>query len=88
MPRIHIQSQIRSEHKKARKHLWQALRKHLSSGSLYDGNEPNVIPVYDNSFKFQGYIAQAYARIFDPKYSHYVLSAMICFSIRESMLTT
>jgi len=39
---------------------------------FYDGNEPNVIPVYDNSFKFQGYIAQAYARIFDPKYSHYV----------------
>ena len=27
---------------------------------FYDGDRPDVIPVYENSFQFQGYIAQGF----------------------------
>ena len=38
---------------------------------FYDGDKPNVIPVYENSRYFQGYIAQGFRNFFnesfDPK---------------------
>jgi len=42
---------------------------------FYDGNKSNVIPVYINSFLFQGYFIQAFEKFFDDKYSHYVFVA-------------
>jgi len=42
---------------------------------FYQGNQPNVIPVYDNSFTFQGYFAQAFARFFRPDSAHYLFVA-------------
>lgn len=45
---------------------------------FYDGpsvNGLNIIPVYESSFRFQGYIAQAYQRIsqLGKNYRHYVV---------------
>ena len=37
---------------------------------FYDGNEENVIPVYECSFRFEGYLAQAMQRIKE-EYSYY-----------------
>jgi hypothetical protein len=42
---------------------------------FYDGNLENCIPVYENSFQFQGYIAQAYHHIYNERFSHYVFIA-------------
>ena len=42
---------------------------------FYDGELDNVIPVYDNSFQFQGYISQAYQHIKDKGFTHYVIVA-------------
>lgn len=42
---------------------------------FYDGDIKNVIPVYDNSFQFQGYISQAYQLLKDKGFSHYVAIA-------------
>lgn len=42
---------------------------------FYDGDKPNVIPVYEDSLMFQGYFAQAYKSIFDDRYSHYIFCA-------------
>lgn len=42
---------------------------------FYEGQQQNVIPVYDNSFRFQGYMAQSCKYIFNPKYSHYIFVA-------------
>jgi hypothetical protein len=42
---------------------------------FYDGNAPNVIPVYENSYYFQGYIAQGLKSYFKEKYEHYFFVA-------------
>lgn len=39
---------------------------------FYKGNLDNVIPVYENSFYFQGYIAQGLTAFFKEKYDHYL----------------
>lgn len=39
---------------------------------FYDGNDSRVIPVYDSSYQFQGYIAQAAAKIKEHLSDHYV----------------
>lgn len=39
---------------------------------FYKGNNPRVIPVYESSFYFQGYIAQGFRNFYDPSYSHYI----------------
>ncbi len=38
---------------------------------FYDGDKPNVIPVYENSYYFQGYVAQGLKNYFDNKFNHY-----------------
>ena len=40
---------------------------------FYKGNEEDVIGVYENSFYFQGYIAQALQRVKEKKFSHYIV---------------
>ncbi len=42
---------------------------------FYDGDLPNVIPVYENSYYYEGYIAQAYKSYFKEEYSHYFFIA-------------
>ena len=42
---------------------------------FYDGDKPNVIPVYENSFQFQGYIAQGFKHYFRPEFDHYLFIA-------------
>ncbi|MBE0667783.1 MAG: hypothetical protein IH593_08935, partial [Bacteroidales bacterium] len=40
-----------------------------------DGDQPGVIPVYENSFHFQGYIAQGFKHFFRPEFEHYLFIA-------------
>lgn len=42
---------------------------------FYDGDIENVIPVYDNSFQFQGYISQAYQHLKNKGFTHFVCVA-------------
>jgi hypothetical protein len=42
---------------------------------FYDGDQPNVIAVYENSYYFQGYIAQGFKQFFDEKFDHYFFVA-------------
>lgn len=42
---------------------------------FYDGDKENVIPVYECSYQFQGYLAQGYAQFYDQKYEHYIIVA-------------
>ena len=42
---------------------------------FYDGDQPNVIPVYESSYYFQSYIAQAYQKIKEMGFSHYFIVA-------------
>jgi hypothetical protein len=42
---------------------------------FYTGDKPNVIPVYENSIYFEGYIAQAYSHFFHPEAAHYFFVA-------------
>lgn len=42
---------------------------------FYDGDKENVIPVYDQSFCFQNFFAQAYRELSDERFSHYVFIA-------------
>lgn len=42
---------------------------------FYQGDNPQVIPVYENSYTFQGYFAQAYKSIYHEKFSHYIFIA-------------
>lgn len=42
---------------------------------FYDGEKDNVIPVYDNSFQFQGYISQAYQHLKNDGFTHYIAVA-------------
>lgn len=39
---------------------------------FYTGNDPAVIPVYESSYQFQGYITQAYKNLRDDDCSHYI----------------
>jgi hypothetical protein len=38
---------------------------------FYDGSKSNVIPVYENSYYFQGYVAQGFKSFFQQKFTHY-----------------
>ncbi|MGI4750528.1 MAG: hypothetical protein ACRYFB_07840 [Janthinobacterium lividum] len=38
---------------------------------FYEGNKENVIPVYESSQHFQGYLAQGYKKYFKEEYEHY-----------------
>jgi hypothetical protein len=38
---------------------------------FYDGDKTNVIPVFENSHYFQGYVAQGLKKYFDNKFNHY-----------------
>ena len=42
---------------------------------FYDGDQKNVIPVYEHSFRFQGYITQALDKFFDNQYQRYFFIA-------------
>jgi hypothetical protein len=42
---------------------------------FYSGKKSNVIPVYENSLYFQGYIAQGYRSYFKREYTHYFFLA-------------
>lgn len=42
---------------------------------FYEGDRPNVIPVYEKSHYFQGYIAQAFSSFFSAHYDHYLFVA-------------
>jgi hypothetical protein len=42
---------------------------------FYDGVKSNVIPVYENSYYFQGYVAQGLKHFFRQDYSHYFFVA-------------
>lgn len=42
---------------------------------FYRGTRPNVIPVYENSYRFQGYMVQGFRDYFDERYDHYLFVA-------------
>lgn len=42
---------------------------------FYDGDRDNVIPVYECSYQFQGYLAQGFDRFFKDEYEHYIIVA-------------
>jgi hypothetical protein len=42
---------------------------------FYEGGKSNVIPVYESSHFFQGYIAQAFRSFFNEKFDHYFFVA-------------
>lgn len=42
---------------------------------FYTGNVPNVIPVYESSLYFEGYISQAYVSLKNKNYSHFLMVA-------------
>jgi hypothetical protein len=42
---------------------------------FYDGDKPGVIPVYENSIYFQGYIAQGFTHYYKPEFDHYLFVA-------------
>lgn len=42
---------------------------------FYNGEKENVIPVYENSFYFQGYVAQAFKSFFNQEFEHYFFVA-------------
>lgn len=42
---------------------------------FYDGEESNVISVFESSYYFQGYIAQAYQHLKDKGFTHYYIIA-------------
>lgn len=42
---------------------------------FYDGDVPNVIPVYEHSYNFSGYISQAYTHLKDKGFTHFLVVA-------------
>ena len=42
---------------------------------FYDGDRDNVLPVYESSYYFSGYIAQALNQIKDKHFTHYVFTS-------------
>lgn len=58
---------------------------------FYNGEKENVIPVYDNSFYFQGYVAQGFKHYFNEEFDHYFFVAddmVINPKINETNYTT
>jgi hypothetical protein len=54
---------------------------------FYNGNDPDVIPVYESSHFFQSYFAQGYHRFFREEFSHYIFTGDDCIlnpSINEN----
>jgi hypothetical protein len=45
---------------------------------FYDGDKENVIPVYEGSNYFQGYVAQAFRAIYRPELTHYIFTGDDC----------
>lgn len=39
---------------------------------FYEGDKPNVIPIYESSQYFQGYLAQGFKKYFKEEYEHYI----------------
>jgi len=42
---------------------------------FYNGEKQNVIPVYDSSYYFQGYVAQGFKSYFKEEFTHYFFVA-------------
>lgn len=42
---------------------------------FYDGNKENVIPVYESSYQFEGYISQAYTHLKKQNFTHFFIIA-------------
>jgi hypothetical protein len=42
---------------------------------FYTGDKENVIPVYENSYNFQGYIAQGFRAFYNKEFTHYFFVA-------------
>lgn len=42
---------------------------------FYDGDKKNVIAVYENSYRFQGYVSQAFKSFFNESFDHYFFIA-------------
>ncbi len=42
---------------------------------FYSGNKSNVIPVYECSYYFQGYISQSFKSFYNEKFQHYIFVA-------------
>ena len=59
-------SRINDLYKKSFRHVFHLM-------PFYDGNEPNVIPVYNNSYYFQSFISQAYNLLKDQGFTHYFI---------------
>jgi hypothetical protein len=56
---------------------------------FYDGDHPNVIPVYESSNYFQSFFAQGFQRFYREEYTHYMFLGDDCIMnpvIRESNL--
>lgn len=45
---------------------------------FYNGDNPNVIPVYESSNYFQSYFAQGFSRFYDPAFTHYIFIGDDC----------
>lgn len=45
---------------------------------FYNGNHPNVIPVYESSHYFQSFFAQGYPRFFKEDFTHYIFLGDDC----------
>ena len=61
-------SRIKELYKDSFSHVYQLI-------PFYDGDEPNVIPVYDSSFYFQSFICQAYTHLKGKGFTHYFVVA-------------
>jgi len=56
---------------------------------FYDGNDPDVIPVYESSYYFQSFFAQGYHRFFKEEFTHYIFAGDDCLlnpSVNENNL--
>ena len=42
---------------------------------FYDGNHPDVIPIFESSYTFQGYFAHSYKYLYQDSFSHYMFIA-------------
>lgn len=42
---------------------------------FYTGNKPNVIPIYESSYYFQGYFVQGFKQYFEERYQHFFFIA-------------
>lgn len=54
---------------------------------FYQGNDPDVVPVYESSYYFQSFIAHGYQRFFRDDFTHYIFCGDDCLlnpSINEN----